>query len=572
MKIKKKILLILVITLFLICAVVAALWYRSSEKLTNAYQEDVSETSMRDACNAFNYLLTDTSYMATLVATNEKNIIDPVGTLNTEILMRNGQWNQAYLENRRLIMDYITSLNGHKYYIAGIAVIANRDCIFNNSHVVEYKQDLYDRIALLDQNALKYSMVMMETLHLEGSKSTISSDYVLPGVRGIVNRFDQLIGYVVVYFDYGVIEQMFSDYMPDGSFFQVVNESGALIFSNTGEWIDIDALRGKYAKNTFFAENVGWTFSLAVPSDHYVADIRHSAWTAGVWMAVIVTIAGTLSMLLVSKSISEIAVLQKQIEVISNGNLSARYQVKSHDEIGQVGAAFNRMVDRLQELMQKIALDEREKRLSELAFLQAQINPHFVSNVLNNVAWMAKLQHADNIVPLVNSLNALLRNVIHQEHALIPLQDELDYVDNYLTIMGYSGSYDFAVERDLAPDAVSLYVPRFILQPIIENTIVHGLPEDLSRQGCIRIQAVRTEKILRIIIEDNGRGMTPDEIQKLMSGKKRTEHSLNGIGVTNVNERIHLYYGESYGLHYESEPGRYTRCIITLPVVEEDAE
>ncbi len=302
---------------------------------------------------------------------------------------------------------------------------------------------------------LKYSMVMMEPLHLEGSKSTISSDYVLPGVRGIVNRFDQLIGYVVVYFDYGVIEQMFSDYMPDGSFFQVVNESGALIFSNTGEWIDIDALRGKYAKNTFFAENVGWTFSLAVPSDHYVADIRHSAWTAGVWMAVIVTIAGTLSMLLVSKSISEIAVLQKQIEVISNGNLSARYQVKSHDEIGQVGAAFNRMVDRLQELMQKIALDEREKRLSELAFLQAQINPHFVSNVLNNVAWMAKLQHADNIVPLVNSLNALLRNVIHQEHALIPLQDELDYVDNYLTIMGYSGSYDFAVERDLAPDCAA---------------------------------------------------------------------------------------------------------------------
>ena len=178
--------------------------------------------------------------MATLVATNQKNIIDPVSTLNKEVLMDDGQWNQTYLDNRRVIIDYITALNGYKYYIAGIAVVANRDCIFDNSHVVQFKGNIYDQIQQLEPDRLKYSMTMLEPLHLEDTKSTVSSDYVLPGVRGIVDRSGNIIGYVVIYFDYGVIDQMFSDYLPAGSYFQVSNDSGSLIFSNSDGWTDIE--------------------------------------------------------------------------------------------------------------------------------------------------------------------------------------------------------------------------------------------------------------------------------------------------------------------------------------------
>ena len=240
MKIRNKILLILLAALLLIGGVIALIWYRASSELTNTYLEDVSESSMRDACNAFGYLLADTSYMATLVATNQKNIIDPVSTLNKEVLMDDGQWNQTYLDNRRVIIDYITALNGYKYYIAGIAVVANRDCIFDNSHVVQFKGNIYDQIQQLEPDRLKYSMTMLEPLHLEDTKSTVSSDYVLPGVRGIADRSGNIIGYVVIYFDYGVIDQMFSDYLPAGSYFQVSNDSGSLIFSNSDGWTDIE--------------------------------------------------------------------------------------------------------------------------------------------------------------------------------------------------------------------------------------------------------------------------------------------------------------------------------------------
>lgn len=571
MKLKTKVILILILTLTLICSVIITVWYNSSTKLTQAYLEDVSKTSMRDACNAFEYLLADTSYMAALVATNQKNIVEPVARLNGSVLMSGRQWNRTYLENRRVIMDYLSALNGYKYYIPGITVIANPDCFFDNSYAVQVSDNLLDRIEALDQDLIRYSMVMLAPMQ-NVSRSAASGSYVLPGVRAVLDQEQQIIGYVVVYFDYSIIEQMFMNYLSDGCFFQVVNDSGALIFSNTGEFIDMDVLDGSYAKNTFHAEDVGWNFSIAVPSGYYTAELRQSVLDAGVWMVVIIVLSGSICVFFVSHSVSEISVLRSQIETITGGDLSARYQVKSRDEIGQVGAAFNQMIDRIQALMQKISLEEREKRLSELAFLQAQINPHFVSNVLNNVAWMAKLQHADNIIPLVNSLNSLLRNVVHQEHTLIPLSAELDYVDNYLTIMGYSGSYDFTVDQQVEPGAEQLYVLRFILQPIIENAIIHGASGDLSRQNRIRIRASTAEQTLKIVIEDNGKGMTQQELQQLLAKKTHSRHSLSGIGVANVSERIHLYYGERYGLHYESEPNVYTRCIITLPVVEENEE
>lgn len=572
MKIRNKILLILLAALLLIGGVIALIWYRASSELTNTYLEDVSESSMRDACNAFGYLLTDTSYMATLVATNQKNIIDPVSTLNKEVLMDDGQWNQTYLDNRRVILDYITALNGYKYYIAGIAVIANRDCIFDNSHVVQFKGNIYDQIQQLEPDRLKYSMTMLEPLHLEDTKSTVSSDYVLPGVRGIADRSGNIIGYVVIYFDYGVIDQMFSDYLPAGSYFQVSNDSGSLIFSNSDGWTDIESLEGNYAKNSFREPNVGWTFSMAIPSEFYVSEIRRTALLTGILMAVIVSAAWLLSMVLISRVVAEITVLRERMKTVSSGDLTVRYQVRSKDEIGQIGQTFNRMVERIDELMHRVAQEEQAKRRNEIAFLQAQINPHFVSNVLNNVAWMAKIQHADNIVPLVNSLNALLRNVVHQEQAFIPLAKELDYVENYLTIMSYSGSYDFQVEREFDESAAALWVPRFILQPVVENAIVHGLPEDLSRQGCIRMTTLRSQEELQIVVEDNGRGMTSEEMQALMRGEGKRNHNFSGIGVLNVNERIRLYCGETYGLSYESVQGEYTRCIIRLPVIEEERD
>lgn len=571
MKIRNRILLAWLATLLLMGIAITGIWYRTSQKFTNVYLKNVSESTMQDAYHAFEYLLTDTSYMATLIATNESNIIEPVIQLNREEISRNGQWNQTYLDNRRVIMDYIKSLNGYKYYISGIAVGANKECVFSTNYIIQDKGTLYDDIVKLDQEQLKRSMVMMEPLHLEGLKSTVSSDYVLPAVRGIVNDEEEIIGYVILYFDYGVIDQMFSANLPEGSFFQVVNEKNALIFSNSGKDVSyFDSLDSGYAKNIYEAQSVGWTFHMAIPSEFYTAGIHRTAVVSAVVTTLIIVIALLATIVIVSKMTTEISVLSGKMKSVSSGDLTVRYEVKGNDEIGQMGKTFNHMIVRIQELMERVAQEEREKRLNEMAFLQAQINPHFVSNVMNNVVWMAKIQHADNIVPLVNSLNVLLQNVMHQDREFIPLKNELEYVDNYLVIMEYSGSYDFEIAKEVEEDTLSLLIPRFILQPIVENAIYHGLPEDLAKQGRIVISAKRCDNNLVIMVEDNGEGISEEKAEEILKRRKGKDRSFNGIGVVNVNERIKIYFGDSYGLRFESEKGRYTKCILELPIVEEE--
>lgn len=570
MKLKNKIILVVVIILDLSGAVIMGIWYQTSSKLTSTYLQNVSESSMKDAYHAFEYLLTDTSYMATMISENQKNVIQPVNTLNSEQIKQNNQWNQIYLENRRKILEYLNGIDGYKYYISGISIAANEKCIFSSNHVIEQNNTIYQKVKNLNCYKLKKTVIMMEPIHMEGLKSTVSSDYVVLAVRAITDDKENIIGYVIVYFDYSVIDQMFSVNLPKNSYFEVINDQGTEIYANRDRKISVK--NRAYVSNTFYAKNVGWTFKMSIPSEYYISGIQKTMVLTGMVIIMIIGLAVLILTFFVTKLTGEITVLRNKMKEVSKGDLTVQYRIKENDEIGQMGETFNGMVYQISDLMKQVAQEERDKRIAEMAFLQAQINPHFVSNVLNNVAWMAKIQHADNIIPLVNALNYLLRAVIHQDNALICLKKELEYVDNYLVIMEYSGSFDFQVERQIEPDTLSLYVPRFILQPIIENAIYHGIPVDLSKQGKILIKTCIQKERLEIWIEDNGEGMPEEAIKKILSEKKKDKKSFNGIGVANVNERIRLCFGDAYGLHYESKIGAYTRCVFVLPVIREVEE
>lgn len=571
MKIKDRMILVVLAVVAASSIMTTGVWYHTSSQMTNRYLTDISESTMQDAYNAFDYMLTDTSYMLTMLSLNEKNIITPVKNLNGLSRRPDGQWNLEYLENKRIIDDYIAGMNGHKYYIVGITIVANEDCIFDTFHLAQNQGELYGEICKLDQEALKTKMIMMDPIHAEASKSTISSDYVVPAVRGILDKKRNVIGYAVLYFDYGVIEQIFAANLPEGSHFQVVNRNRSIIFSNCGEeLIDMKNPEKGFVYNKYEAADIGWTFTMALPADYYLNSIQHTTFVTGVLMVIIFITAAAGIAFLISRITSEITNLRDSMNRVSAGNLDVVYAVHGKDEIAQMGGTFNHMVSRIDMLMKKVAEEEREKRLIEISFLEAQINPHFVSNVLNNVTWMAKIQHADNIVPLVQSLNSMLQNVMHQEEDMILLKKELLYVENYLRIVEYSGSFDCEVEKEIEPETENLLVLRFILQPILENAINHGLAGSLSKQERILIRSYLQEEKLILIIEDNGNGMTKEQIRRISQEKTETQRHFNGIGIPNVMERIRLFFGEEYGLRYESEVGIFTRAIFTLPIIKEE--
>lgn len=573
MKIRDRMILVVLTVVVASGILITGIWYHTSSKMTDQYLTDISESTMRDAYNAFDYMLTDTSYMLTMLSLNEKNIINPVRKLKGLGRRPDGQWNLEYLENKRTIYDYIAGMNGHKYYIVGITIVVDEDCIFDTFHLAQNQRELYEEICKLDQETLKTKMVMMDPIHAEASKSTISSDYVVPAVRGILDKDRNVIGYAVLYFDYGVIEQIFAANLPEGSHFQVVNRNQSIIFSNCGEeLIDVEKPEGGFIYNKFEAADIGWTFTMALPTDFYLGSLRRTTFMTGILMVIIILASVIAIAFLISRITSEITNLRDSMHLVSSGNLDVVYEVRGKDEIAQMGETFNHMVSRIDTLVKRIAEEEKEKRLVEISFLEAQINPHFVSNVLNNVTWMAKIQHADNIVPLVQSLNSMLQNVMHQEEDMILLKNELSYVQNYLRIVEYSGKFDCEVQEDIAEDTENLLVLRFILQPILENAINHGLAGSLSRQERILIRSYIEDEKLILTIEDNGSGMTEEQIKRIMREKTERQKHFNGIGIPNVMERIRLFFGEKYGLRYESEVGEYTRAIFTLPVIKGEGE
>lgn len=483
-----------------VLAVVAAssiltmgVWYHASSQMTDQYLKDISESTMQDAYNAFDYMLTDTSYMLTMLSLNEKNIINPVRNLNGLDRRPDGQWNLEYLENKRIIDDYIAGMNGHKYYIVGITIVVDEDCIFDTFHLAQNGGELYEQIGRLDQEALKTKMIMMDPIHAEASKSTVSSDYVVPAVRGILDKKRDVIGYAVLYFDYGVIEQIFAANLPEGSHFQVVNRNGSIIFSNCGEeLIDVERPEKGFVYNKFEAEDIGWTFTMALPADFYLDSLQHTTFVTGILMVFIFIAAALLMAFLISRITSEITNLQDSMYQVSAGKLDVVYEVHGKDEIAQMGETFNHMVSRIDMLMKKVAQEEREKRLVEISFLEAQINPHFVSNILNNVTWMAKMQHADNIVPLVQSLNSMLQNVMHQEEDMILLKNVAFERENQGTAELSTLNEFFELLREdimdfMNREKVAAEKARYRYSPLVNQVIEFvgkNYREDISLEAC----------------------------------------------------------------------------------------
>jgi sensor histidine kinase YesM len=555
------------------CSSMMGFWYRNAMQMKNQYLQETSQSAMRDAYNAFSYLLTDTQYMCTLISLNQDNIIAPLEDIQRNEMEKEGVLNAGYLQNRRTIQEFISSMYGYKYYIVGIDILSEKGYRFSTGHIVQNYDQLLDMIGKADPEVLRRSMVMMSPLHVDGTWTSLSSDYVVPSVRAILDSRQQVIGYTVLYFDYSVIESMFSEYLPANSQFQVTNRYDKLIFSNCGDTLMQNSPHsGAYVYNTFNAQNVGWTFAMAIPSQVYTTEIQRTLRLTGTVMGALCLTACAICMIISHHITQEISGLRDAMHRVAAGDLGVQYARRGKDEIAVMGSTFNHMVKHLQELVEQVSAQERQKSQMQMQLLQAKINPHFISNTLSVVAWMAKVQHADNIIPLTTALSTLLRSVMRQSDSLIPLSAELEYVRSYLEIMSCSGNYDFTVEYDIGDDTVSLLIPRFILQPIVENAVVHGLPTSLAESGHLKITAVRQASFLRIEVENNGNGISPEQADRLLTVSHRDPGSFSSVGVPNVVQRLRLYAPEPCGLKYESREKQFTRAIFTLPIVEKKPE
>ena len=280
-----------------------------------------------------------------------------------------------------------------------------------------------------------------------------------------------------------------------------------------------------------------------------------------------IAIGLTLSLLISRQLGAPISRLTKRLELISRGDFEPDHSIETDDEIGMIGRQINHMSGHISTLLETRVENEKEKKDMEIKMLQAQINPHFLYNTLDSIKWIATMQKNSGIVSVVTALSSLLKNMAKGFNEKVTLRQELDFLQNYVIIekIRYIELFDI----DIIVEQEELYDARIIkltLQPIVENAIFSGI-EPSGRTGLITIRVWVKSGVLHISVTDNGIGISPENIKKLLTDTSRiTRSNMSGIGLPNVDRRFKLVYGEDYGLTIESVVDQYTTITITLPL------
>lgn len=259
--------------------------------------------------------------------------------------------------------------------------------------------------------------------------------------------------------------------------------------------------------------------------------------------------------------------ISEYIKKVPESGFKGNMILDGDDEFKKIAISINTMEREILQLMEREKREAEVKKKLEFKVLQNQINPHFLYNTLNSIKWMATLQHADTIRDMTAALGRLLQNISKGTDSKIPIYEEMSLLDDYILIQDIRYSGKIQVEYHIGNSEVTqAYIVKFLLQPIVENAIFHGVePKDAG--GRIDIYLERVENDIRISIVDDGIGMTEEQIASLLYPEEtgKNERGLSGIGVSNIRERIIMTYGKEYGIEITSQVGEYTRVIIKIP-------
>ncbi|OCN04844.1 hypothetical protein A4S06_10080 [Erysipelotrichaceae bacterium MTC7] len=237
-------------------------------------------------------------------------------------------------------------------------------------------------------------------------------------------------------------------------------------------------------------------------------------------------------------------------------------------EIKSLSTSFSKMVIIIRNLIKQAKEEEVTLRKTEMKALESQINPHFLYNTLDSIQWMCEQGKMDEAVDMVGALAKLFRISINKGKQLIPIREEIDHAMHYLIIQKYRYRDQFTYDFDIDEQALDYYTNKITIQPILENAIYHGIDRMID-EGHIQVNVRLEEETIVIEVIDNGLGMSQEQIVSILS---KDQHGKNGIGLKNVNDRIKIYFGDSYGVYVESELDEGTKVTIRFPAFkgEED--
>lgn len=257
--------------------------------------------------------------------------------------------------------------------------------------------------------------------------------------------------------------------------------------------------------------------------------------------------------------------ISRVTDQVAKGNLSVRAAAESGAEARMLSDSLNAMIDKINELLDQVTTEQIRLRKAEFELLQAQINPHFLYNTLDTIVWLAEAGDQKRVVSMVGNLSDFFRTSLNQGKDIISIREELAHVRSYLEIQQVRYQDILRYEITVPEDLYEYKIPKITIQPLVENALYHGI-KNKRGQGTITITGERSENGFVLYVRDNGIGMIQERLNEVRAGIQKLSYTGKEIyGLYNVNERIRLNFGETYGISIESTYGEGTCVSISLP-------
>jgi two-component system sensor histidine kinase YesM len=408
----------------------------------------------------------------------------------------------------------------------------------------------------------------------------IPSDQDIYGFTGII-RIDIPLSSIKQTVEQSLLTQYTSAFLINSKKEIICSFGDTALFENTGfsemianlndaskaeVWKTTKLGQGNFLMASQTINDTDWNLILVIPYKEFLKSSYRARRQMLLIFLLVAPLTLPLSYMAAASATNRIQRLISHMEKAQKGDFNIEILPSNEDEIGQLTRSFNHMLTRIAILIDEQFKLGHEIKNMELKALQAQINPHFLYNTLDLINWMAKKYNNSEICPVIEALSDFYKLSLSKGEDIITIEDELNHVRAYVFIQNKRFSNKIKLVTNVPDEILKCSCLKLILQPLVENSILHGIREKDDESGTIEIGAAVQNGDIIIHIKDDGVGIDENEIPNIISGHDKKDY--HGYGVKNINERLKLNYGKEYGLMYESRVDIGTTVYIRIPRLE----
>ncbi|RAV11763.1 cache domain-containing sensor histidine kinase [Paenibacillus contaminans] len=578
---RKLSLLLLVAVVFPLLAT-GVVSYRIASSLTEEKAKQSGMNTLRQIADKLEFMISDVENMSVFII-GQRDI-------------------QQYLDNERadislftLNIGFLTNLVFSKPYISNITVLSAYDYPPLSSTTL-LRSGLQSQLeagkSKLDAGMKWWTSLYENQTSADGLKRVVS---LVRPVRS-TNQFRNL-GVLSISLDENEMRRILKNAGWEQSGFVLLTDpDGVILSGDSSEWLsrplqermpNLAALNELEGTFTYSSEGRGedtvlyrtiagtnWKLIGVIPTRTYTAQNQYVLTVTAVAIGVALLVSVVFVLLFLRRVTRPLRGLATTLKDINPDEAIPSFAVKSADEVGLLLHSFNKLSERIQRLMEQVQQNEAKKKEADIMALQAQINPHFLYNTLSSIHWIALMNKDGQIAEMVGALSDFLRFSLNKGEEFCKASQEVAHAQNYVKIMAIRFQDKFEAKFYIDPKLQDEMMLKLLLQPLIENSIMHGLQKKKGR-GHLYVHGELQGESMTFVVEDTGIGMDESRLNEIRgnlnaaSGTSSPEPGRSGYGLRNVHQRLQLHYGTGTGLQIESEAGAGTRISFTIPIMEE---